>query len=130
MENLKKEMLNKKIWGVVGVSEKKDKWGFKIWKILKEHNYETYGINPNYSEIDGEKVYHTIKDLPVKVDVLDIVVPPRISMSTLEEAKEMGIEYIFFQPGTYNDEVVKKAEELELKYLIGDCIYATLKKEE
>ena len=28
---LKQEMLNKKIWAVVGVTEKKDKWGYKIY---------------------------------------------------------------------------------------------------
>ena len=126
-KDLKQEMLNKKSWVVVGVSEKKDKWGYKIYKILKDHNYETYGVSPNYDEIEGDKVYHTLSELPAKVDVLDMVVSPKISLKTLEEAKELGIEYIFFQPGTYNDEVVAKAEELGLKYLLNDCIYATLR---
>lgn len=126
-KDLKQEMLNKKSWVVVGVSEKKDKWGYKIYKILKDHNYETYGVSPNYDEIEGDKVYHTLSELPAKVEVLDMVVSPKISLKTLEEAKELGIEYIFFQPGTYNDEVVAKAEELGLKYLLNDCIYATLR---
>lgn len=127
--SLKDEMLKKKSWVVAGVTANKDKYGYKIWKILKEHNYDTFGVNPNYDEIEGQKIYHNLKELPSKVDVLDMVVPPKISIKTLEEAKEVGIEYIFFQPGTYNDEVVQKAEELGLKYLIDDCIYATLKKE-
>ena len=129
MDSLKETMLEKKIWVVAGVTAKKDRYGYKIWKTLKEHGYETYGVNPNYDDIEGEKIYHSVKDLPVKVDVLDMVVPPKIALNTLEEAKEMGIEYIFFQPGTYNDEVRQKAEELELKVLYDDCIYATLKKE-
>jgi hypothetical protein len=56
-----------------------------------------------------------------------MVVSPKISLTTLEEAKELGIEYIFFQPGTYNDEVIEKAKELGFKYLTKDCIYATLR---
>ena len=126
-KDLKLEMLNKKSWVVIGVSEKKDKWGYKIYKILKDHNYETYGVSPNYDELEGDKVYHSLSELPTKVEVLDMVVSPKISLKTLEEAKELGIEYIFFQPGTYNDEVVAKAEELGLKYLLNDCIYATLR---
>lgn len=126
----KEEMLDKKIWAVVGVSAKKEKYGYKIWKTLKKHGYIAYGINPNYDEIEGEKIYHSLYDLPEKVDVIDIVVPPKHSMKTLDEAKELGIEYIFFQPGTYNDEVVEKAKDLNFKYLIDDCIYATLKKKE
>ncbi|WFA09609.1 CoA-binding protein [Tissierella sp. Yu-01] len=125
--NVKEVMLDKKVWAVVGVSAKKNKWGYKIFKILKDHNYETYGISPNYDDIEGDKIYHSLKDLPKKVDVIDMVVSPKIAMNTLEEAKELGIEYIFFQPGTYDDEVIAKAEELGLKYLTGDCIYAILR---
>ena len=128
--DIKQEMLDLKKWAVVGVSAKKDKWGYKIWKILKDHGYETYGVNPNYEEIEGEKIYKSLADLPVKVDVIDVVVPKNLTMVSLEEAKELGIEYIFLQPGTYDDKVVDKAEELDLKYLVSDCIYATLKKME
>lgn len=126
----KQEMLDKKIWAVVGVTAKKEKYGYKIWKKLKEHGYKVYGINPNYDEIEGEKIYHSLKDLPEEVDVVDMVVPPKHSIKTLDEAKELGIEYIFFQPGTFNDEVVKKAEDLNFKYLVDDCIYATLIRKE
>ena len=109
---IKEGMLDKKVWAVVGATEKKDKWGSKIYKILKEHGYETYAVSPNYEEIDGDKAYKSVKDIPQKVDVIDMVVAPKIALNVLEEAKEAGIEYIFFQPGTYNDEVVAKAEEL------------------
>lgn len=131
MENnakLKEEMLGKKIWVVAGVTGRKDRFGYKIWKTLKNHNYETYGVNPNYDEIEGDTIYHSIKDLPKKVDVLDMVVGSKIAIQTLEEAKEAGIEYIWFQPGSYDSEVLKKARELEFKILEDDCIYATLKK--
>ena len=126
----KDEMLEKKIWAVVGVTAKKDRYGYKIWKILKKHGYEVYGVNPNYDEIEGEKIYHNLKELPVKVDVVDIAVAPRHGANTLDEAKELGIEYIFFQPGSYDDELVEKANELGFKYVIKDCIYVTLKNKE
>lgn len=128
MAKIKEEMLEKKVWAVAGVTAKKDKFGYKIWKKLKNHNYETYGINPNYDEIEGEKTYHSVKDLPMKVDVLDMVVPPKIGMKTLDEAKGAGIEYIWFQPGTYNDEILAKAKELDFKILYDDCVLATLVK--
>ncbi|TJX14696.1 CoA-binding protein [Tissierella creatinini] len=126
---IKQEMLDKKIWAVVGVTAKHEKWGYKIYNVLKEHDYETYGVSPNYDEIEGDKIYKSLTDIPAKVEVVDMVVSAKISINTLEEAKKAGVEYIFFQPGTYNDEVVAKAEELGLKYLIGDCIYKTLKNE-
>src|SRR5699024_6854036 len=127
---IKEEMLEMKNWGVVGATPKKERFGYKIWKKLKEHNYTSYWINPNYYEIEGEKIYSTILDIPHTVDVLDIVVSPKFSMNILDEAKEAGIDYIFFQPGSYNNEVVEKASNLGFKYIIDDCIYATLKSME
>lgn len=123
---IKEEMLNKKVWAVIGATSNKDKYGYKIWKKLKEHDYEVYGINPNYEEIEGEKIYSSLKKLPKKVDVIDLVVPPKLSLNVLDEAKELGIEYIWFQPGTFNKEVIEKAKDLELKFLDNDCVLATL----
>lgn len=128
MVNIKEEMLEKKVWAVAGVTERKDRYGYKIWKKLKEHDYETYGINPNYDEIEGDKIYHSVKDIPKKIDVLNMVVAPKIGMKTLDEAKEAGIEYIWFQPGSFNDEIIARAKELEFKILYDDCIYVVLMK--
>ena len=125
--SIRQEMLDKKIWAVVGVSGKKKKWGYRLYNILKENDYKVYGVSPNYDEIEGDRVYHSLKDVPEKVDVINMVVSPRISINILGEANSLGIEYVFFQPGSYNNEVVAKAEELGLKYLIGDCVYAILK---
>ena len=59
-----------------------------------------------------------------------MVVRPNIALKTLEEAKEANIEYIWFQPGSYNEEVIEKAKELGFKILYGDCVYAALKQKE
>ncbi len=124
----KRNVREKKSWAVIGVTPKKKiNLVIKYGKKLKEHDYEVYGINPNYHEIEGEKIYSNIKDITDKIDVVDMVIPPKLSMVALDEIKELGIQYIFFQPGTYNDEVVKRASDLGFKYLIDDCIYATLK---
>lgn len=128
MVKVKEEMLEKKVWVVVGVTGKKDRFGYKIWKTLKEYDYETYGVSPNYEELEGDIIYPSLKDLPNKIDVLDMVVSPKIAINVLDEAKEAGIEYIWFQPGTYNHEVIEKAKEMEFKILYDDCVYATLKK--
>lgn len=129
-EKIKQDMLEKKKWVIVGVSGKKDRWGYKIWKKLKEHNYEVYGVSPNYEEIEGEKIYASLSELPEEIDVLDMVVSPKISINILDEAKATNIKYIFFQPGTYNARVIEKASNLGFEYVIDDCVYASLKSKE
>lgn len=123
-------MLDKKVWAVVGVTTNKNKFGYKIFKKLIEHGYETFGVNPKYDEVDGEKVYPSLKSIPKKAEVVDVVVPPKATLGLLDEIKELGIEYVWFQPGTYDETVVEKAERLGLKSLFNDCVYATLIGEE
>lgn len=130
MENIKETMLEKKNWAIVGVSENKDRYAYKIWKLMPEHGYNVFGVNPKYNELEGVKIYNSLKDIDEKIDVVDVVVNPRLSLKLLDEIKELGIEYVFFQPETYNDEVVEKANNLGLKILTGDCIYATLIRKE
>ena len=78
---VKKEMLNKKVWAVVGATAKQDRYGYKIWKKLKEHGYTSYAVNPSYKEIDGEKVYPSLSHIDESIDVVDMVVSPKISLN-------------------------------------------------
>ncbi len=130
MDKLKEVMVGKKTWAVLGATPNKEKFGYKIWEKLNEHNYKVYGINPNHDIINKEQLYDTINDLPEKVDVINFVVSPEISIKALEEAKENNIEYLWFQPGSFDEEVIDKAKEMRFKVVYYDCILATLTEKE
>lgn len=123
---IKDDMLSKNVWAVVGATTNKNKFGYKIFKKLIEHGYITYGVNPKYDLIDGDKIYSNLKLIPDKIEVVDVVVPPTVSFDLLDEIIELGIEYVWFQPGAYDDSVIYKANNLGLKIVYDDCVYATL----
>lgn len=124
--SLSLEMLEHKVWAVVGASIHKDKYGYKLYKKLKDHGYKVYPVNPGYDEIDGEKCYHSLSDLPEVPEVIDMVVNPRAGSEVIEEAAELGINNIWLQPGTYNDELISQIEEKEMQY-VKDCVLVALK---
>lgn len=126
IEMNKKEMLEKKVWAVVGATNNKEKFGYKIWKKLKDNGYEVYPVNPKYDNIDGETCYPTLKDLPKTPDVVDFVVPPKVTLKGVDLAHELGIEYLWFQPGTADEEVIDKAESLGKKIVFHDCVLVAL----
>ncbi|WP_432664080.1 CoA-binding protein [Wukongibacter baidiensis] len=126
IEKIKGEMLEKKVWAVVGASPNESKFGYKIFKKLKDKGYEVYGINPKYDEINGEKLYKSISDLPVKPDCVDMVVPPKVSKSAVEDIANAGIDYVWFQPGTFDEDVIDLAESKNLKYVYYDCVLVAL----
>ncbi|SDZ15692.1 hypothetical protein SAMN05660462_02038 [Proteiniborus ethanoligenes] len=125
-EQNKKIMLEKKVWAVIGASPNVDKFGYKVWRKLQEHGYEAYPVNPRYEEIEGEKCYKSLKDIPNKPDVIDFVIPASAILEWLPEAKEVGIDYLWCQPGAANEEVVLKAEELGFNIAYNVCVLAEL----
>lgn len=126
IEENKKEMLSKKVWAVIGATPDSHKFGYKIYQKLKNHGYQVYGINPKYDTLEGQPLYNSLTALPVKPDCIDMVVNPTLSMAALDEIKEAGVEYVWFQPGTFNDEVIQKAEALGLKLVYNDCVLVAL----
>lgn len=126
IEVIKKEMLDLKKWAVIGLTDDKSKYGYKIFNKLRDKGYTTYGINPKYDEIDGIKVYNAIKDIPEKVDCVSMVVNPKLSSKALDDIAELGIKYVWFQPGTFDENVIDKAKKLELNIVYYECVYVDL----
>lgn len=126
IQRYKQEMLQLKKWAVIGATPTKEKFGFKIYRTLQEHQYQVFGVNPRYKELEGEIVYPDLKSLPESPDCISVVVPPKITMELLEEVHHESISYVWLQPGTYDAEVLKKAQELELKLVYNDCVLVTL----
>ena len=126
IEKNKSEMLEKKIWAVVGATPNPEKYGYKIFKKLKEHGYTVYLINPNYQEIEGEKVYKSLKELPEIPECVNMVVGPKVTGVILDEIKQMGISYVWLQPGTFDGETIDKAESYGLNIVYYDCVLVAL----
>ena len=126
MKDIKNEMLNLKKWAVIGFTDDKNRYGYKIFKKLKDKGYIVYGVNPKFDEIDGIKVYNSIKDVPEKVDCISMVVNPKIASKALDEIAELGIKYVWFQPGTFDDDVINKAKNLNLEIIYYECVYVDL----
>lgn len=123
---LKDEMFKKEVWVVIGITDKTERFGYKIPKLLEEKNYKVYGVNPKLDELEGTKVYKNLSQVPEKIDVINMIVNPKFAKTYLEEAKELGIKNVFFQPGSYQEETIEYARELGFN-IVTDCVYASLR---
>ena len=112
---------NYKNWAVIGVTPDEEKYAYRIYKKLKEKGYQTYGITPKYDTVDGDTMYKCLKDVHQPIDVVVFVVNPKFATPYLDEMKDLGIQYAWMQPGTYNDEAIKAIQERELE-MIQACV--------
>ena len=118
-------MLEKKVWAVVGANQNPEKFGNMIFKKLKLRGYQVYAVNPLYDRVEGETCYKDLSSLPELPEVVNMVVSPKRSRLCLEEAAKLGIQYIWFQPGTYDDEVWDLSKKLGLEVVEACVLVAT-----
>ena len=109
-------------WAVVGVSSDREKYGNKIYRDLREAGYIVYAVNPKLSDVEGDRCYPSLKDLPEKPDVVDVVVPPPVGIHVVDDALGQGIQRIWFQPGSESEESVQKAQESGMTVVSNACI--------
>ena len=129
-QDLINEFLDKKnVFAIVGVSKDEKKFGNKVYFDLKNAGYKVYPINPKASEISGNKCYFGLKNLPILPDVVDIVVPPKITEQTVKECKDLGISKVWMQPGSESKNAIKFCIDNHIKVLYGVCVMLERRKQ-
>jgi len=123
---MEEEMLEKKVWAVIGANTNPDKYGNMIYKKLKKFGYTVYPVNPNFEEIEGDKCYKDLSSLPEVPEVIDMVVSPKRGAEVIEEAAKVGVKNIWLQPGTYDNKIMDLIEEKGLN-AVQACVLVALR---
>lgn len=116
------KILKMKIIAVVGLSPKEIRPSYGVAKYLQNVGYTIIPVNPGHPEILGEKSYPSLRDIPFKVDVVDVFRKPEHVMPITEAAIEIGAKAIWFQDGVINAGAAQKAEEAGLLVVMNDCM--------
>jgi predicted CoA-binding protein len=109
-------------WAVVGVSNDREKYGNKIYRDLRDAGYEVFAVNPRLETVEGDPCYPNLSALPVKPDVVDMVVPPSVAHTVVDECIALGLTRLWFQPGSENAEAIAKAEAAGMTVIANACI--------
>ncbi len=116
-------MISKKnIYAVVGASKNSDKYGYKVFKDLKEAGYRVFPVNLKEKEILGVKVYRDISKIKSRIDVVIFVVPPNITRIILKEIKKLHIKNVWLQPGSESQEAIEFCMKNNIKCSYNACI--------
>ncbi|WP_061589510.1 CoA-binding protein [Streptococcus sanguinis] len=71
---VKHYLKNSKVIAVVGLSDREETTSNRVSKEMKERGYRIIPVNPRAvgSQIFGETVYASLKDIPFPVDIVDV----------------------------------------------------------
>jgi predicted CoA-binding protein len=115
---------------IVGISEKPERASHGVARYLQENSdYELFFVNPLLDEVLGQKVYKSLKDIGVHIDIVDVFRKPEDCLAVLDESIEIGASAIWLQLGISVPEVATQGSEAGLSVVMDRCIkidYAAL----
>ena len=107
---------------VVGLSENPGKPSHYVSAYMQQHGYKIYPVNPSIESVLGEKSYASLKDLPVKPDVVNVFRLPDQIPAIVDEMLKLGLNELWVQQGIVNLEAAKRAEEGGILVVMDRCI--------
>ena len=100
------DFVNRRVWAIVGASQDRAKFGYRVFRSMRQAGYTVYPVNPKGGELEGAKVYPSLADLPQPPEVVDLVVPPEVTEQVVEEAHQLGLTRIWMQPGAESPKAI------------------------
>jgi len=116
------DFLSQRSLAVVGVSRAGKKFGNSIFTTLKERGYKVFPVNPNADNVEGERCYHSLGELPEKVGGVVICVPPAQTEKVVHDAFESGIGRVWMQQGADSYAALRFCEKNEMSVVHGHCV--------
>ena len=108
---------------LVGASSNWNRPSYFVMKYLQGKGYRVIPVNPGLAGQDllGERVHATLRDIPDKVDMVEIFrssdqVPPIV-----EDAIAIGVPVVWMQLGIRNDEAAAGAEAAGIEVVMNRC---------
>lgn len=94
------EFLSHKRIAVTGVSRAPKNHGSNtVYKRLRERGYEVFAVNPNATEVEGDRAYHDLRSIPGGVEAVVIGTRPDRAEATMRECGELGIKHVWMHRG-------------------------------
>jgi predicted CoA-binding protein len=120
--DIKQLLENTKTVAVVGYSNKPDRPSNEIANALKTRGFEVYPVNPILAGKTDERIYSTLADIPVPIDVVDVFRRPEEVPEVVGDAIAIGAKAVWMQLGIVNDEAAKRAEDAGLQVVMDHCM--------
>jgi predicted CoA-binding protein len=111
---------------VVGLSSKAHRPSYGVSRYLQSAGYHVIPVNPNESEVLGEKCYARLQDIPEKVDIVDIFRRSELVPEVVESAIQIGARAVWMQEGVVNEPAAERARRAGLFVVMDLCIAVEL----
>src|SRR5271156_980588 len=108
---------------MVGASSNWNRPSYFVMKYLQGKDYRVIPVNPGTAgkEQLGEKIYASLRDIPEKIDMVDIFRASDQVGPVVDDAIAIGVKVVWMQLGVRNDAAAEKAEAAGIEVGMNRC---------
>ncbi len=107
---------------VVGLSSNPRRPSHGVTEYMQGAGYRIIPVNPNETEVLGEKSYARLEDVPEKIEIVDIFRRAEEVAGVVESAIRVGAKVVWMQLGVENEAAAEKARAAGLAVVEDACI--------
>jgi predicted CoA-binding protein len=88
---------NAKVIAMVGESNDHYYTSYQVAQYLKSMGYKVYPVNPTITDVDGEKSYPSLQEVPEPIDIVDVFRNPEYLDPVVDDAVAVGAKTLWNQ---------------------------------
>jgi predicted CoA-binding protein len=113
---------------VVGLSSNPMRPSYGVTEYMQSAGYRIIPVNPNETEVLGEKSYARLEDVAGKIEIVDIFRRPEEVAAVVESAIRVGAKVVWMQLGVENEDAAERARAAGLTVIEDSCILVEHRK--
>jgi predicted CoA-binding protein len=122
MPSIPELLRSAKTIAVVGLSSDEFRPSHGVAAYMQSQGYRIIPVNPNETEVLGEKAYARLEDVPEKIDIVDIFRRSQYVQGIVESAIKIGAKAIWMQEGVVDEQASQLARAAGLEVVMDRCI--------
>lgn len=107
---------------VVGLSSSPWRTSYNVSRHMQALGYTIIPVNPNETEVLGEKAYPSLSGLPEPLQVVDVFRRSEYVGAVVDEAIKVGAKAIWMQIGVIDLDAARRARQAGLLVVMDRCI--------
>jgi predicted CoA-binding protein len=111
-----------RVIAVVGLSSKRWRPSYGVTEYMQRAGYRIVPVNPQETEVLGEKCYPDLDAVPEAIDIVDIFRRSEYVPEIVDAAIRKGAKAIWMQEDVVHEDAARRATEAGLDVVMDRCI--------
>jgi len=107
---------------VVGISDRPERDSYRVAAYLAQAGYVIVPVNPNVTQVLGERCWPTLDDAPKPIEVVDVFRRSELVEPVVDAAIRVGAKAVWMQDGVVNETAAAKARAAGLLVVMDRCM--------